>query len=100
MLLNRGAPNVNIMFSAINMAMVPTIGPIELFTNEDIISDSEATTNIDNNPKPKAKINRHQTSFSENTWTPLLKTIKSPFPNKTYPNPYVINAKNSSKLNV
>ena len=33
--LNSGAPRVNIIFNAIKIAMVPTIGPIELFTNEE-----------------------------------------------------------------
>ena len=44
------------------MAMVPTMGPIELFTNDEIIKDKDATTNIESSPIEKAHKNLHNTS--------------------------------------
>ena len=61
------------------------MGPIELFTKEEIIIDREATTNIDNAPKQNANKNLQITSSPLITVTPLLKTIKSPEPNRKYP---------------
>ena len=67
------------------MDMVPTIGPIELPTNDEIIIEREATTSIDKAPEQKAKQNLQTTSSLLITVTPLLSTIKSPEPNKKYP---------------
>ena len=81
--LKSGAPKVKIIFRAIIIEIVPTIGPIALVTKDDIIIDKEATTSIDNAPVQKAKKNLHITSSLPKTVTPLLRTIKSPDPNST-----------------
>ena len=67
------------------MAIVPTIGPIALPTNDEIIIEREATTSIDKAPEQKAMQNLHITSSLLITVTPLLSTIKSPEPNRKYP---------------
>ena len=79
------APRVKIMFSTIITEIVPTIGTIAFRTKEDIIKESEATTIIDSSPIEKAPVNRQKTSSAEKTLTPLLNTIKSPFPNNSRP---------------
>ena len=83
--LKRGAPSVNIIFNPIMIDIVPTIGPMALLTNEDIIMESEATTIIERVPEQNAQKNLHPTSLLLITVTPRLKTIKSPEPNKKYP---------------
>ena len=55
-------PRVNMMFNTIIIAIVPTIGPMALFTNEDIIKESDATTSIESRPIAKAHKNLHRTS--------------------------------------
>ena len=52
--LNIGPPKVKMMFSAIKIAIVPTMGPIGLFTKEEIIIDNDATTSIERHPEQKA----------------------------------------------
>ena len=42
------------IFNAIIIAIVPTIGPIALLTNEDIIMDKDATTIMESAPEQKA----------------------------------------------
>ena len=76
---------MKIIFKPIIIDIVPTIGPIALFTNEEIIIESEATTIIERVPEQNAKKKRHPTSLLLITVTPRLKTIKSPEPNKKYP---------------
>ena len=79
------APRVKIIFRTIIIDMVPTIGTMAFLTKEDIIKDREATTSIDSNPIEKAPAKRQKTSSAEKTLTPLLNTIKSPFPNNSIP---------------
>ena len=73
------------MFNPMIIEIVPTIGPIALLTNDEIIMDREATTNIDKAPEQKANPNLHTTSSLLITVTPLLRTIKSPEPKRKYP---------------
>ena len=73
---------MKIILSPIIIAMVPTIGPIALFTNDEIIIESDATTNIESVPEQNANKNLQTTSLLLMTVTPLLRTIKSPVPNK------------------
>ena len=87
MSLNIGAPRVKMIFKPIRIAIVPTMGPMALLTNDEIIMDNEATTIIESVPEQKAQKKRQVTSSLAITVTPLLSTIKSPVPNNKNPNP-------------